>query len=338
MSINLVNSLEENAWREFVVQHPLGNIFHTPEMFQVFAHAKGHHPVLQATVDNNGEILALLVPVQITLMDGLLRILSTRAIAYGSVLCNADSQGKLALANLLSSYTDTIKHQALFTELRNLTDLSDLQAIFEQTGFMYSDHLDYLINLNGTPEQVLQNIGARTRKHIRQGLRKGKVIVELIEERNQLDIWYGLVRKTYHNARVPLADRSLFDAAFDILYPKRMIQFWLARIGSNYVAASAELLYKKTIYGWYSGVDRGYNSDLPSEMLMWYILAWGSQNGYITYDFGGAGKPNEKYGVRDFKAKFGGRLVCYGRNIHIHSPLLFRLSTLGYQISTHRWN
>ena len=87
----------------------------------------------------------------------------------------------------------------------------------------------------------MQNIGSRTRKHIRQALRKGTVIVEEIDDLNLLPAWYELVRKSYTAARVPLADRSLFEAAFSILQPTGMAQFWLARIDSTYVAASVEL-------------------------------------------------------------------------------------------------
>jgi lipid II:glycine glycyltransferase (peptidoglycan interpeptide bridge formation enzyme) len=63
---------------------------------------------------------------------------------------------------------------------------------------------------------------------------------------------------------------------------------------------------------------------------MWHILKWGAENGYRHYDFGGAGRPNEQYGVRDFKAKFAGELVSYGRNVCVHAPFRLFLSKLGY--------
>jgi len=139
------------------------------------------------------------------------------------------------------------------------------------------------------------------------------------------------VKKSYIAARVPLSDISLFQGAFDVLFPKGMARFYLARIGSTYVAATAELPYKDVIYGWYSGVDRAFAAEYPGELLMWEVLRWGAENGYKTYDFGGAGKPDEPSGVRDFKAKFGGRLVCFGRNTKIHTPHLLRLSKWGYE-------
>ena len=36
-SLRVVRQLEESLWPEFVDNHPHGNIFHTPEMFRVFA-------------------------------------------------------------------------------------------------------------------------------------------------------------------------------------------------------------------------------------------------------------------------------------------------------------
>ena len=337
MSLTIVDSLDEKAWRQFVDEQPQGNIFHTPEMFQVFARAAGHRPMLLAAVGDHGEVLALLLPVQVTLRDGLFRRLTTRSIAYGSVLCAPGPVGREALSFLLRTYIREAGHAALFSELRNLSDLSAIQPMLDESGFAYEEHLDYLIDLNCLPDQVLQNMGPRTRKLIRRALRKGNVVVEQATGRNQIIDWYDLVRETYKAARVPLADRSLFEAAFDILHPRGMIKFWLARIGTRYAAASAELVYKDVMYGWYGGMDRAFAEDLPGELLMWRILEWGAQAGYKTYDFGGAGKPGEAYGVRDFKAKFGGRLVCFGRNVCIHAPGLLRLSTLGYRILTSRF-
>jgi lipid II:glycine glycyltransferase (peptidoglycan interpeptide bridge formation enzyme) len=54
-------------------------------------------------------------------------------------------------------------------------------------------------------------------------------------------------------------------------------------------------------------------------------------HGYRIYDFGGAGRPGEPYGVRDFKAKFGGELVDFGRHSYVHSPGRLKLTNLAYR-------
>jgi serine/alanine adding enzyme len=337
-NMKIVNTLDEQTWRQFVEQHPQGNAFHTPEMFQVFVQAKNHHPDLWAVIGDDGKIRVLFLPVQITLYGGPLRRLTTRTVAYGGLLCDPSSADGEALAALLGAYANAVGREVLFTELRNLSDTNAIQPKLNQCGFVYHDHLNYLIDLNRPIEEVMKGIGTRTRKHIRQGLRTREVIVEEVSNRNQIKVWYGLVQASYTAARVHLADLSLFEAAFDILHPQGMIKFWLAHVGDVPVAASAELIYKDVMYGWYSGTDRTYSSYSPGELLMWHILEWGAENGYKVYDFGGAGTPQEKYGVREFKAKFGGKLVCFGRNTYVHAPHILNLSQLGYRLYRHwRW-
>ncbi len=331
MNVLVVRSLPEEQWRDFVQDHPHGNIFHTPEMFEVFRRAEGHHPALWAAT-RQGRILALLLPVNITLMGGLLRPLTTRSVVYGGVLCAEGAEGQEALRVLLRAYRREMNGASLFTELRNLSDLEKIQPVLIESGFAYDDHLNYLIDLAPSPEEVLQSLGRRTRKHIRRGLRQGDVNVEVMTDREGVARCYDLLAQTYNSAEVPLADLSLFEAAFDLLYPKEMIRFTLARVDEAVAAVSVELLYKDIVYGWYGGLDREYGSYMPNEMLMWNILEWGAQHGYKVYDFGGAGHPDEEYGVRDFKAKFGGQLVCFGRNTYVHSSLLLKLSAGGYEL------
>jgi lipid II:glycine glycyltransferase (peptidoglycan interpeptide bridge formation enzyme) len=332
----VLNSLEETVWRRFVDEHPQGNVFHTPEMFQVFAQAKSYRPTLWATMSDNGKVLALLLPVQIALMRGVFQRLTSRAVAYGSVLCAAGVESRQALVELLQAHSHSVKSQVLFTELRNLSDMSDIQATLEAQGFVYEEHLNYLIALNRSLNDVMQSIGSRTRKNIRRGLRRGQVVIEEVSRLEQVTVCYELLAKTYAQAQVPLADRSLFEAAFKVLYPKDMVKFLLAQVDDAYIATSVELIYKDVIYGWYGGTDRRYSQYVPNELLMWHILSWGVENGYRLYDFGGAGKPDEDYGVRNFKAKFGGKLVCFGRNTCVHTPRLLWLSEQGYRIMR-RW-
>ncbi len=331
MSLEIVRSLPKEEWCGFVDEHPAGNIFHTPEMFEVFSRTSGYRPTLWAAV-NNRRPLALLLPVEITLFNGPLRRFTTRAVAYGSVLSAQGAEGAQALSLLLDHYKHQTKNRVLFTELRNLSDLDGSQAILNQHGFVYEDHLNYLIPLKGSPDEVFERFGRRTRKNIRRGLRQGKVCIEVVRERDQMAEFYHLLEQIYRHARVPLADPSLFEAAFNLLHPKGMLRVTLARVDRVPAAVSLELLYKGVIYGWYGGSNRDYGAYVPNELVMWHILKWGAENGYELYDFGGAGKPEEDYGVRDFKAKFGGELVCFGRNTCVYSPGLLALSKAGYTL------
>ena len=331
MNLSVVNSLDEKVWREFVDQHPQGNIFHTPEMFHVFERARGCQPKLWATVGDHGQVLALLLPVQVTLKNGLLHYLTTRSIAYGGVLYSLDPAGEQALAVLMQTYLREIGHEALFTELRHLSDSHPIQAVLDHCGFTYEDYQDYLIDVNRPIEDIWQSITKGCRKSIRKFQNKDVVISE-IDVRSYLPIFYNLLQQTYNRAGVPLSDISLFEAVFDILVPKGMAKMLIARVKNDYMAASLEAPYKDMIYSWYSGFDRDSRAVNPNDGLVWYILEWGAKNGYRYYDFGGAGVAGETYRVRDFKAKYGGRLVNYGRHTYVHDPFALPISRVGYQV------
>jgi lipid II:glycine glycyltransferase (peptidoglycan interpeptide bridge formation enzyme) len=247
-----------------------------------------------------------------------------RSIVHGSVLAVEGHEGREALSFLLSDYIRRSRGQTAFTELRNMADLQALQPVLTQQGFAFEEHLNYLIDLDRSQDEIFGGIGARTRKNIKRAQKKDLVKIETVCEDRALDECYAILERTYRKASVPFADHSLFKAALDVLLPKNMIRISLARVNGEPAATSLDLLYKDTIFGWYGGVDRGHRMFVPNEVLTWEILKWGSANGYRVYDFGGAGQPDQKYGVRDFKAKFGGRLVAFGRNRCIHWPIRYR--------------
>ncbi|HSM23842.1 MAG TPA: GNAT family N-acetyltransferase [Anaerolineaceae bacterium] len=332
--ISIVQTLPEQQWRDFVDQHPHGNIFHTPEMFEVFRQTRNHVPEIWAAVRGD-QVLALLLPVRIHLVAGLLRPLTTRAIAYSSALYKQDQEGRDGLEKLLQAYGNSVKKSALFIELRNSTDTNDIQPILEKCNYSFEEHLNYLVNIDLPVDQVMNNLHSSLRKKINQALRKNQFEIIEVREETQIKSVFSILKKTYSNAHVPLADSSLFEASFNILYPKNMIRILLGRVDGHDIATSVSLLYKDVIYGWYGGFDRNYSAYLSNDLMIWDSLKWGSEHAFHIFDFGGAGKPDEEYGPRKFKAKFGGKLVNYGRNINVYSPRRLQVSKLGYEVFRH---
>jgi serine/alanine adding enzyme len=147
MNIRIVNSLPEDVWRRFVNDQPAGNIFHTPEMFEAFSRAQGHDPKFWAVLDTEN-ILALFLPVEISMAGGLLKPFTTRAVAYGSILFPSDRKMDNVINDLLQNYKQTIKNQVLFTELRNLRDNCDLQPMIQSAGFEFAEHNNYIVDLD----------------------------------------------------------------------------------------------------------------------------------------------------------------------------------------------
>jgi len=330
VSLAVVNDLPEEEWHRFVTGHPAGNVFHTPEMFQVFRRAEGHRPELWAATQN-GCVLALLLPVQIALKGGLFHFLTTRSVVYGSVLCAPGAEGQEALDKLLRTYRHEVKGGPLFTELRNLSDVSAIQPVLQGNGFGHEGHLNFLIDLARPTEEIWSSVDGNVRTNVRKARREG-VVVEQVTSLDQVPAAYAVLASVYERIKVPLAPLSLFEAAFEVLHPRGMIKFFKTCVEDVCVGVAFRLLYKDVIHAWYAGTITDYAKYKANDLLNWHVLEWGAQNGFKCFDFGGAGKPGQDYGPRKFKVKFNGTLVNYGRNTCVHHPLRLRFSEWGYQM------
>ena len=342
--LRVTRRLDEPAWRDFVAVQPGANVFHTPEMTDVFARAWGHRVSTWGVIDPDGVLLALFLPVEVTLgvhmprlARGVARALMARAVAYGGAACTSDKAGRRALGELLAAYQRQARH-VLFTEVRHVCDVPDARAALRAAGFAHERHLNYLIRLDRSEADLWAALSRSARQRIRSGERKG-VEVEAIAApacapgTDGTGEAYRLLEAVYRRARVPLADRSLFDAAMSVLGPRGMSRLVVARLGGDVIGARFVLVHGGRVIDWYAGSDRSFAAFSPNEVLVWHVLRWGREQGFDLFDFGGAGRPDEHYGPREFKAKFGGELVDLGRDVLVHTPVRLRLSRAGYGVS-----
>jgi lipid II:glycine glycyltransferase (peptidoglycan interpeptide bridge formation enzyme) len=87
----------------------------------------------------------------------------------------------------------------------------------------------------------------------------------------------------------------------------------------------------KTIYEWYvCGLDHEYKTLYPSVLATWSAIEYAVKNGLPYFDFMGVGIPERDYGVRDFKMRFGGERVNYGRFARVNNKWLYLAAEAGY--------
>jgi CelD/BcsL family acetyltransferase involved in cellulose biosynthesis len=329
--INLLESWDQmhEAWDRFVDRHPKGSIFHLSPMIRAYQAARGHAVLPLAAVDPAGEITALLVAVRVqTLPDPFGRV-SSRSIYYAEPLCDDDPGSIEALAKLIARHDMFVGGRVLFSEVRPLLAPGPERAALELCGYEFQEYLNYVVDLSPSLEELWMQMRKSARRGVRQCERRGFHIREL-DTPGSIEQLYYFLKATYRNARVPVADRSLFEAAFAELHPRGMIKLIATYDGDRPVAMDSLLNYKGRSFAWYGGLER-ITGVSPFDYVQWYELAWAKENGYSLYDFGGAGWPNEPYGVREYKAKFGGELVCYGRYRKVYSPWKLRLAERAYQ-------
>jgi CelD/BcsL family acetyltransferase involved in cellulose biosynthesis len=329
LSICVDEDIDVEAWRAFIDTEPSANIFHTPEMTGVFARAPGHGAIPWAVQSSSGAIVALVVPVQITLASGPARMWTSRSVGYGGIARSDDDAGVQATACLLQRYVTGHPRGLLFTELRHQGDASPIRPALQEAGFLREPHLNYVIALDRAEDELWSSLSRSARQRIRGAEKKGVTVVAA-DDHATADAAYRMLADVYRRARVPLASPELFAAARAALAPSGSLRIVTAQVGRRVVAARFLLCFKTRILDWYAGSDRSFSSYSPNELLVWHTLRWGREHGYEEFDFGGAGRPDAPYGPRDFKAKFGGTLVEYGRDVLVHAPRRLRVSRTGY--------
>ena len=219
-----------------------------------------------------------------------------------------------------------IANRPIYIESRNFHDYSKWKSIFEPNGFAYQPHLNYHVDTTSL-DQVQARIGKHRWRYIRLSMRDGAKIVEN-PNIEQVRAFYTILQDLYKTkVKTPLWSWEFFER----LYYVEHVKYILVELDGKIVGGTAcVFLPGKAVYEWYAcGLDNCRDDIRPLSVAIWGEMQYAAENGYPLFDFMGAGKPDEPYGVRDFKAEFGGELVEHGRFLCIRKPLLYAIGKLG---------
>jgi len=294
-------------------------------MSEVFESTKNYKPLFVA-IDEAGVTQSLVLASIIKEGGGIKGAMSSRAVVTGGPLLKGGIVGPL-----IGAFDKLARSETLYAQIRNLRDVSQFRETFEEAGYAYEEHLNYVHDLSRPPAEIFSDFSDGRKKGIKKAESRG-IREKVAEEKGDVDIFYEILSHTYKEARVPLADKSLFLAAWRILVPKGMARLVLALKGDEVLAARFYLTHRGIIHDWYAGASPKGKTDNASELLVWSTMRWGNANNYKLFDFGGAGKPGEHYGPGEFKRRFGGIRTAFGRFQKIYHPVRYLAGKKGYGI------
>lgn len=328
MSVIIENNLiNRDSWNELVRKSPVATWFQTPQAFDFFD-GLSFLEAFAVAVDNDGGLKGVVVGyVQ---RDGgkMKQFLSRRAVIIGGPLLSDDISNE-ELVLLLTSVRTKLKKKTIFIETRNLHDYNRWRNVFELSGFEYKPHLNFRVNCS-SKEVVWKNLKENRKRQIKKAMAAGVRIVEASSEEEVLK-YYCLLDDLYRNkVKTPLFPREFFLE----MYRKECARFLLVKDDQEVIGGIlCPILSNKTIYEFFvCGDDVAHKNKYPSVMATWAAIEYAVNRGIGYFDFMGAGKPDEAYGVRDFKSKFGGELVEHGRYCCVCKPMLFAIGKLGVKI------
>ena len=318
------HEIDQQQWSELVQSSPTATWFQTKEAYEFYAAVSGMQAFAYGVAEE-GKLVGVIVGFTTQSTNAIQQYFTKRAIIYGGPLLDVDINND-ALSTLLKTVVHNIALNPIYIETRNFNDYSRWKEIFNINGFNYQKHLDYYINTTSI-ELAQRNIGKHRWRYIRLSMRDGAQIVEhpTIE---QVRAFYDILQDLYTTkVRTPLWSWEFFER----LYHTEHARYILVELDGQIVGGTACVcLPGKAVYEWYAcGLDNCRDDIRPLSVAIWGEMQHAAENGYPLFDFMGAGKPDEPYGVRNFKAEFGGELVEHGRFLCVRKPLLYWIGKMG---------
>ena len=307
------------------------SIFQSTEMYEVYEKTKQYNPkFLTAYSKKTNEILGTLLSLSKTEKGGILQYLSTHISIRGGPVFKKDFEGILALKGLLKYHSLFLSKRSVYNRIYNNQDIKKYQSVYEKESYNFENYLNFIINLKANKEEVFSRISKSKQKKIKRCIREG-VEVSVIKNLSNISDFYNCLKKNFIYSGWGFPNIDLFENVYNYLVPKKMAIFHLAKYKNKIIAGRVSLLYKKKIYAWYIGMDYEYSNLGVNTYLNWKLMEWGIDNDYTEFDFGGAGRPDEDFGIRKYKSEFGGSLVKYGRFTRVNNNFTENLSKIGYK-------
>ena len=348
MKILFDNDIDRIAWSALVETCATGTWFQTPEAYDFFASQPGlFKPFVLAIMSDPAGAQTQRTPLRgvcagyVTVeKNAAKQFLTRRAIIVGGPAIANDATSEEvqflmeAVRKQLVIGNWSLINAPIYIETRNFNDYSKWRGAFEAAGFAYQSHLNFHVDTSSV-EVVEANLGKNRKRDIKTSFRDGAVIIDQ-PTISQIREYYAILENLYRSkVKTPLFPLSFFEALYHHSNGRFLLVGLPKEDGSTEIIGGTVCVEyaEKCVYEWFvSGRDGEWKSIFPSSVATYAGIRYAAEHGCARFDMMGAGTPDEAYGVRDFKARFGGNEVEHGRFLCITKPLLYKIGVLGVKL------
>jgi len=313
------NQIDRQQWSELVRTSETGTWFQSPEAYDFFASLPELMEPFVYGVECAGQLRAVCVGYLTKEPYSIKQFFTRRAIITGGVVIAANC-AKEDVTALLGRIRKDLRPKTIYIETRNFNDYSAWKEAFKAAGFAYKPHLNFQV------DPSVNNLSDNRKRQ----LKKSNAITELAVSESEIKEWYKVLTELYRTkVKTPLWPIDFFLEA----YRQGIAKFILVKHEGRIIGGSMVVADERTVYEWFEcGLNAENKDQYPSVMATYAGIQLAHQSGCTRYDMMGAGEPGVPYGVRDFKAEFGGKLVEHGRFLSICKPMLYRIGKWGVKI------
>lgn len=321
------DEIDPSAWQALVDSSPYATWFQTKEAYEFYAANPVEMKPFAVGINEDNNLKGLVVGYITNEKNSIKQFLTRRAIIIGGPLLDKNISDE-ALKILLLAVKRLLK-DVIYIETRNFNDYTQWKSIFEHCGFNYQPHLNFHVDTTSV-DLVESRLGKNRKRDIKTSIRDGATVIEhpTIE---QVRTYYAMLKHLYTTKiKTPLFSWDFFEK----LYAHPNGRFILVELNGEIIGGTVCVeLPERCLYEWFvCGRDGEWKSIFPSSLATYAGIRYAAEHGCSRFDMMGAGKPDEAYGVRDFKARFGGKQVEHGRFLCVRKPLLYRIGKLGVKL------
>ena len=321
-----IQQLSVPEWQELMSTSSTANWFQSVEAYRFYQSVPEQLEAFVYAV-HDGCLKGMVVGYVTKEQSRIKQYFTRRAIIVGGPLL-ADDICDEQLAALLNAVKHGLKNKAIYIESRNFNSYARWREVFVACGFAYKAHLNFHIDTTDR-DAMWERITKSKRRQIRSALAQG-VTIEPARNTDDVKAFYRLLQQLYKKkVRRPLFGEPFFLRFFE----NRVGEYLLVKYDGAVIGGVMAPMTNRCIYEWYiCGNEVQYKELYPNVVATWAIMDYAVAHGIGCFDVMGAGMPDVPYGVREFKADFGGELVEHGRFEYISKPLLHAIGTLGIKI------
>lgn len=320
--------INHEVWSRLVQESRTGTWFQTPEAYDFFASQPELFMPFAIGVETERKLRGVCVGYITKDKNAIKQMMTRRAIIVGGPVIANDATDEEVEA-LMSAVRKELKSEAIYVECRNFNSYEKWKNAFAAAGFENKAHLNFHVDTSSV-EIVETNLGKSRKRDIRTSLRDGAIVIEK-PTFAQVREYYAILEHLYKTrVKTPLFPFSFFEK----LWQHKEGRFILVALNGEIIGGTVCVEQEgKCLYEWFAcGRDGEWKSIFPSTLATYSGIKYAAEHNCPRFDMMGAGSPDEAYGVRDFKAKFGGQEVEHGRFLYVAMPLLYQIGIMGVKI------
>ena len=311
-------------WNEFIAQHPNAHLLQTGEWGELKS-AFGWKPVRFIRGNAGVQILFRKLPLGFTI--GYI----PKANVEQTLWYEIDPVCKQNRAIFLKWEPDLWKDSSL--------PMGDSEALRKEgAGMRESPHniqppRTIIINIKGSPEEILARMKQKTRYNIRLAEKKGVIV----HAWNDIESFHKMLLITGGRDGFGIHSLEYYKRAYELLHPKQMVELLVAEYEGKPLAALFVARNGNRAYYLYGASTDEERNRMPTYLLQWEAMKWAKSRGCEEYDLWGVPDEDEStleanfetrhdglWGVYRFKRGFGGEVKRAVQAMdQIYNPLLY---------------